>query len=110
MFYCSSLSVHLSYESMILVSPETTAESNLPLLHYKLVYILNFHLFSPDVIHGPKFCPSSPKMHYFLTLFAEVIKYIFWELLGPLKHPLDQAVMVILMMCFVNNSSVTILL
>ena len=61
-------------------------------------------------IHSPKFCPWSPKMHYFLTyLFAEVIKYIFWEL-GPLKHPLEQAVMVILKMSFVNNSSVTILL
>lgn len=50
-------------------------------LNYKLVYILDFHLSSPDITHCSKYCQYSLKMYHLSTyLFAEVIKDIFWDL------------------------------
>ena len=71
MLYCSSLSVHLPYESMILILPAIIAESNLPLLHYKLVYILN-SIFSHQMLFTAlNFVPHLLKCIIFSLIYLQ---------------------------------------
>lgn len=100
-FYCSILGFHLLCESMVVVSSGTIIDCHFPLflqfkficnkscllkLNYKLVYILDFYLFSSDVIHCPKCCLYSPEIYHFPTyLLARVFSGVWalWTCHGP---------------------------
>lgn len=114
-FYCMFLDFHLLYESMVGVSSVTIVDCHFPLfLHFKficnksyllkvnckLVYILDFYLFSSDVIHYPKCCLYFPKIYNFPTyLYARVFSGVWaqWTCHGP-------AAVAILKICFINTS------